>query len=516
MPGGGLFTLVSYGAQNTILSGNPQMTYFYKSFRRYSHFSEESVTTTFDGSNELSNDQFIQIRVKIQRVADLVRDMYFTFTLPDIYSKWVDTEIGDRKSQLNFAWTPYIGCTIIQNVALIIGGTKVQEFDGNYILARALADYDTDRFAKWKYLVGQTNELTNPAVGEWGGGSQTVGYPTVYPDVTATTQLNRPSIFGRDIHVPLPFFCNESTYQALPLIGLQYHEVEIQIQLRPVRDLYTFLDDNGYRVAYGYQQSATQAQLNLNLPSYVVASCEDGEIRNFLTDIGVTPPAINNLYINPRLQATYVYLTEDERQTFASTPLSYMIYQVTRYSFPNVTTREYLQLETHNPINRLLTVSRRSDYIYRNDWTNWTNWWNYPTPPHIPTPALPPWANYFYATGLLVPTGQQGIIRALRVLGDGNELQEEKPGNWFETVVPYRYATGQAAPGLYNYSFGLTSPGIQPNGSINSSRIRLFQLDVDVYPLPLNTNYVYDITVYVESINWFQISSGMGGVKYAL
>ena len=129
---------------------------------------------------------------------------------------------------------------------------------------------------------------------------------------------------------------------------------------------------------------------------------------------------------------------------------------------------------------------------------------------------MPPWANYFYATGLLVPQGQEGIIRGLRVLGDGNQLQEEKSGNWFETVVPYRYATGLGVPGLYNYAFGLTSPVIQPNGSINSSRIRLFQLDVDVYPLPLNTNYAYELIVYVESINWFQISSGMGGVKYAL
>ena len=103
MPGGGLFTLVSTGAQNTILNGNPEMTYFYKTFRRYSHFSEESVTTVFDGPNELGWDQSIQIRVKIQRVADLLRDMYFTFTLPDIYSKYLEPT-AQRTSQLNFAW----------------------------------------------------------------------------------------------------------------------------------------------------------------------------------------------------------------------------------------------------------------------------------------------------------------------------------------------------------------------------------------------------------------------------
>lgn len=515
MPGGGLFTLVSTGAQNTILNGNPEMTFFYKTFRRYSHFSEESVTTVFDGSNQLSWDQSIQIRLKIQRVADLLRDMYFTFTLPDIYSKYIEPD-QQRSSQLNFAWINYIGCHIIQNVALIVGGQKIQEFDGTYIMARAMADYDTDRVAKWKHLVGEVPELTNPAKGLYGGGSESIGYPTVYQDPTQPAQGNRPSIFGRDIFVPLPFFCNESTFQALPLIGLQYHDVEIQINLRPIVELYTFLDENGYRCRYAYKQIAPQSSLNINLPEYGASDDTAGEIRNFLTDVNNTPPAINTWFFNPRLQATYVYLNEEERKTFASTPLSYLLYQVTRYNFPVITSREYLQLETHNPINRLLIVPRRSDFIYRNDFSKMTNWWNDPIPPHIPTPSLPPWANFFYATGLLVPQGQREIIRNLRVLGDGNELQEEKPGVYFEKIVPYRYVTGIGEPGLNIYPFALTSPQIQPNGTINASRVRLFQVDVDPYPLPVNTTYVYDITVYVESINWFIVSSGMGGLKYAL
>jgi hypothetical protein len=515
MPGGGLFTLVSQGAQNTLLSGNPDFTYFYKEFRKYSHFSEENVTTVFDGSNELSFDQPIQIRVKVQRVADLVRDMVFTFTLPDIYSKYFPPD-ENRSAQYNFAWINNIGCHIIQNVALIVGGQKIQEFDGTYLLSKAFADYDTDRHAKWKTLVGEVNELVNPAKGIYGGGSESVGYPTVYVNDQAQTQVNRPSIFGRDIYVPLPFFCNESTYQALPLIGLQYHDVEIQIQLRPIIDLYTFLDPNGFRCRYGYRQNGISSELQQNLPTYGAYQDPLGELRYFLTDINTTVPALNGWPLNPRLQSTYVYLTESERQTFAATPLSYMLYQMTRYNFPAVINREYLQLETHNPINRLLIVPRRSDYTYRNAYSTWTNWWNDPYPPHIPTPNLPPWANNFYATGLLVPQGQREIIRNLRVLGDGNELQEQKTGFYFEKFTPYRYATGIGEPGLFVYPFALNSPTIQPSGSINASRVRLFELDVDPFPLPLGTNYIYDITVYVESINWFLISSGMGGLKYAL
>jgi hypothetical protein len=66
------------------------------------------------------------------------------------------------------------------------------------------------------------------------------------------------------------------------------------------------------------------------------------------------------------------------------------------------------------------------------------------------------------------------------------------------------------------YNFALGSPTTQPSGSVNASRIRNFQVEVDVHPLPTNTNYVYDLNIYVENINFLVIESGMGGLKYAL
>ena len=78
MPGGGLLALVSYGAQNVVLNGNPEFTYFYKVFKRYSHFATESATLPLEGPNELFFDQPIRLRAKIQRIADLMTDLTFT------------------------------------------------------------------------------------------------------------------------------------------------------------------------------------------------------------------------------------------------------------------------------------------------------------------------------------------------------------------------------------------------------------------------------------------------------
>jgi len=525
MPGGGLFSLVAYGAQNVILSGNPDFTYFYKTYKKYAHFAEESVTASMDGPQDLSYDQPIQIRYKIQRIADLVRDMYFVFNLPDIYCKYISLPQGSRNSQYNFAWTNYIGCHIIQNIAFFIGGQKIQEFDGEYMIAKAQCDLDNNAYLKWQTLVGNVPELYNPATGMYAGGSLANGYPLVYnnngPSGSTTTppNVNRPSIAGRQLQIPLPFWFAESTFEALPLVSLQYHECEIQITLRPIRELYTILDINGHQVAPGYQYNASPVALQpFNVYYNSVSNITDVTINNFLTDIGTPTPLINTWDLQPRIQMTYVYVTDDERAQFSSEPLQYLVRQITSYTFDNITSRQLVELDTHNPIERLLIIPRRSDSIlYRNQINNYTNWLNPTVPPFIP--AGGGWqssVNLSSATGTFVLNGQQGILQSLTILGDGNPLQEEKPIKYFTQVVPWKYLTGTPDPNLIVYPFSLTSPNTQPHGSINSSRIKSFQLDLNVYPLPANSFYQYEVTVYVESLNWVTIASGMGGLKYAL
>ena len=166
MPGGALLSIYSYGSANVILNDNPDFTYYYKVFKRYSHFSFETIDQTPDGPNELYFDQSIKLRLKIPRVGDILSDMMFTFVLPDIYSKYLNTvNNNNRTAQYNFQWTRYIGAQILSNVAFFVGGQKIQEFDSDYIIAKAHADYNTDTLFKWSQLVGDVPELNDPANG---------------------------------------------------------------------------------------------------------------------------------------------------------------------------------------------------------------------------------------------------------------------------------------------------------------------------------------------------------------
>jgi len=510
MTGGGLQGLMAYGSQNVLLSGNPSMTYFYKVFKRYTHFFVENVANLMDGQNQLFFDQPIKIRSKIQRVADLVSDAYFTFQLPDIYSKYA----GNRTSQYEFQWTEYVGPSLISSVAIFIGGQKIQEFDGSYLVASALVDYPTDTIGKWKTLVGQVTEVTNPANGLYAGGGVSGRYPTVVRNtaVPLDSQLNRPSIFGRTVRVPLPFwFTHEGS--ALPLLGLQYHEVEIQITLNPINSLYTVLDASGFRVAPGIQMLASQKAIASNIPDYGTVYDASANLNAFLVDVGVPTPGLSTWNLNPTLEITYVYLPESERNIFASTNLSYLVHQVTMYPFPTLYNRQVLDLETHNPIERLLFVNRRSDSMqFRNQLANFTNWTFPTTAPFLQGTN----ANSSSSSGQLLQYAQQDIIQTLRVMCDGNEIQEEKSIDYLNVVYPFRTTNGNPNRQIPIYSFALHSLGSQPSGSINASRIRVFQVEVNPYQLPPSTTYVYDLSIYVESINFVEITGGMGGLKYAL
>jgi hypothetical protein len=519
MPGGGLLALVSYGTQNIILNGNPEFTYFYKVFKRHSHFSIENTTIALEGPNELFYDQNIKLRAKIPRIADLVSHMTFTFDLPDIYSKFVQ-EDATRNVQYEFQWNKCLGVNIINNIAFYVGGSKIQEFDSDYIIAKNHADLDTDTFQKWRTLIGDVPELTEPKKGAYSGGSSGSGYPTVVNQPNAPQQNNRPSIPGRTINVPLPLWFSDSAKKALPLVALQYHECEIQLTLRPLQELYSILDPSGYRVRPGVRVLSSEHSIAIGQPTYITYNDINGQLRNFLTDFGCAIPALNSLYCNPRLQASYIFLTEAERKVFASTPLTYLVNQVTTIYTPNIYTRTVIDLNIGNPVTRLLLVPRRSDsYLYRNQVENYTNWVNPLKSPWLPTPSVPAIQNLLISSGLIIPNSQSQIINTLRILLDGNEYQEEKPISYYTNLQQYHNIIGGSSIESINLpivNFSLTSPDDQPSGSINASRIRSFQIDINPWALPSSPSYVYELTTYVENINFFVIESGYGGIKYAL
>jgi len=510
------------------------MTYFYKAFVRYSHFSQESITVPLDGINELNQTAPIKLRAKIPRHGDLLSDMYLTVNLPAIYNKLYP----NRRSH-EFAWVRQVGIRMIDTVALYIGGSKVQEYTSDWLALKYQLDLPLDGYQKWSNMIGDVPELFAPGAGAYADPNG--GYPNVVEFPNVANQINAPSIPARELNIPLGFFFSDSPGLALPLIGLQYHDVEIQITLRPLQEIYTIIDPSGARVQSGYALESAEGtniyasswpqslgplpeSLNNN---YVQSQDSLSTIRNFLTDIGYTPPALDVIPINPRLQCTYIYLTEEERKIFSTKKLEYLVRQVQEFRFDQITGRQQLQVDAHSLVSRFVWIARRSDWFYKNDFTNLTNW-KYTTPQtrpffRSPTSGEP-------TSGIIIPGTEKDILLSARILCSGTEIFEEKTAKYFSDIMPFRASPGNGYPYLLNgvmmpnalypiylYSLALNSANsIQPSGTINTSKITKILLEVNTQPIPPDANYTFDFLVYAESLNFLEIASGLGGMKYSI
>lgn len=568
MPGG-LLSLVCYGNENIILNGNPQITWFYKTFLRYTHFSQEPITIPLEGPNMLQMDSPILMKAKIPRQGDLLSDLNLLLQVPDIFSKaYVHTDLSgnyilDRAYE--FAWVRHLGVRMIDTVTFTIGGQKIQEFTSDWISARAALDMDSTQYAKWRYMIGDTPEMFDPANGVYGDPSG--GYPNVLawrgsPTLPTPVQNNAPSIPGRILRIPLGLWFSDFIENSLPLVSLQYHDCEIQIQMRPLRELYTVLDLSGNRVRPGIQTlppeptdqytSIWNQQFYGSLPPslnnlYGSADMSGVRMKDFLTDISGSVPFQDGWPMNASLEGLYTFVTQEERVIFARKTLQYTVRQVQNFIYTGVTNRDSYELDVHNIATRLVYFARRSDAIpYRNQALNATNWM-YPIKsqrpfvyPSIDSPQgrIPLVPQRVYHNGVLISIGYSGlnipglqrrILRNAFLKANGQPLLDSRDAAYFSEYVPYKYMKGAAAPyqdyglatqselwPLYTYSFSLNGSSVeQPKGTLNTSRIDTLELDIDVEPIPTLANYTYEIQVFVETLNFLEITNGLGGLKFA-
>lgn len=541
MPGGGQIGIVAFGNQNLFFNGNPDFTYFYKVYRRFTHFSQESVVITLDGPNQLLLDSPIMLRAKIPRNADLLTDLVLTLTLPDMYSG-----IAGRYTP-SFRWIHMLGAFMIQNLSIFVGGSQIQSFPGDWIATRATTDMPLDRYLKWRSMVGDVPELNEP---EWGIRGKSQNYPyTVgeYPHNLLDPSGNptAPSVYGRQLRVPLPFWFTESWGTSLPLVALQMHEVEIQIQLRPLREIYRLFDPvfntepvRANRKLLNNPAYPTTTDVSLPGPPYDNLTLQanyqswndlSGSPRFFYTQAGDNVPRQDGFIMNAQLEGNYIYLTEKEQVAFVQPALTHLVHQVQTFTFPSITGLTRLDLDVHGLMTRLVFFGRRTDAIEsRNDYINLSNWKYLNQAPYWPMPSpTSPVPN----SGLLVSYAQRDILKSARLLLAGNELQESRPAAYFEVQTAFQNTVGSGAAGLhpgslkpddvmgpiYQMTFALNaSDHVQPSGTLNTSRIREVQLEVVPWDLDPYSPFAFDFTVFCETLNTVKFMNGMAGLGFAI
>jgi hypothetical protein len=123
MGGGGLLQLVSYGAQDVFLTGNPQVTFFKSMYRRYTNFAIEAIEQTSTGVTAPGG----RMITTISRNSDLLHKLYLQVSLPA-------TGMGNSDGDVTDKW-PFVrnfAHVLIQEASVEIGGQVVDRIYGRF------------------------------------------------------------------------------------------------------------------------------------------------------------------------------------------------------------------------------------------------------------------------------------------------------------------------------------------------------------------------------------------------
>ena len=307
MPGG-LLQLVAYGQANIILNGNPNKTFFKAVYKSYTPFGLQRFRLDYDGLRNLSFDAPVEMNFKIPRYAELLWDTYVVVNLPNIWSPiYRRNDISGNYVPYEFQWIKDLGFAMIKQVTIYSGGSTLAQYSGEWMM-NAMRRDDVQKRALLGRMIGNSpdGELWDPAKYNTDASGQP-HYPNAIYHANCETVGLEPSIRGRQLYIPLMAWFCYSTKTALPLIALQYQEVYIKLEFRPIRELFTILNvtqqaDEDLDSCPIVPAAAVSSQLQLERKAPNSAAITD-QMWRFLQAPSKLPETAddnNSMYLNKR------------------------------------------------------------------------------------------------------------------------------------------------------------------------------------------------------------------------
>ena len=203
---GALMQLVAYGAQDVYLTGNPQITFFKVVYRRHTNFAMESMEQSLTGNAAYGN----KVTCRVARNGDLLGATY------------LETTFNNNGNGV-LTYVPRTGFALIKNAELRIGGQKIDRQSGVWMDVWTELTSSFDHYKTLDGLVGCRSQGATV-----GGNDQVAG-------LEGEADANGAVVCKA--HVPLQFSFCRNPGLALPLIALQYHEVELIIEFNRATDV---------------------------------------------------------------------------------------------------------------------------------------------------------------------------------------------------------------------------------------------------------------------------------------
>lgn len=564
--GGGLMQLVAYGAQDVYLTGNPQITFWKVTYRRYTNFAMESIEQTFNGQADFGR----RVTCTISRNGDLAYRTYLQITLPEINQAMNPTPTtrvaagpgAQHRSESGvFArWLDFPGEQIISIVEVEIGGQRIDRQYGDWMHIWNQLTLTSEQQRGYYKMVGNTTQLTfitDPSFAAVDGPCAT----------SAPTQVCAPrnALPETTLYVPLQFWYCRNPGLALPLIALQYHEIKINLDLRPIDEclwavtsLNNTSSTSSLKVSTAYQMSLVAASLYVD---YVFLDTEERrrmaqsaheyliEQLQFTGDesVGSSSNKIKLNFNHPCKELIWVVQPDANVDYCASLITGTTLFSVLGAQPFNYTDAiDVLPNGIHafagpgsvgGPnefINSagLFEDPAATDAVTFPGWDyqapnfNHSGWVNSTTQSQL-VPVANNGNSDFQSSvsdaGTFVLTetsldmhcwGENPVVTAKLQL-NGQDRFSEREGTYFDLVQPFQHHTRTPDTGINVYSFALRPEEHQPSGTCNFSRIDNATLQLVLSNATVGGTNTAKVRVYATNYNVLRIMSGMGGLAYS-
>ena len=549
--GGGLMQLVAYGAQDVYLTGNPQITFWKVTYRRHTNFAMESIEQTFNGQADFGR----RVQCTISRNGDLAYRTYLQVTLPEINQ----SDAGDSNGV--FArWLDCPGEQMISMVEVEIGGQRIDRQYGDWMHIWNQLTLTSEQEAGYNKMIGNTTQLTYLTDPEFAEIATACGAASVPEAVCAP----RRALPETTLYVPLQFWFCRNPGLALPLIALQYHEVKINIEIRPLDECL-----------------------------FAVRSVSDGTVGDngaAVTQSQKVAAAYSKSLVAASLYVDYVFLDTDERRRMAQNPHEYLIEQLQFTGDESIgSSSNKVKLNFNHPCKELVWVVQPDAHVAYcdsflpnrtmhlalgaqpfnysdaidalpnsilafgsrlqtaggdnkvidskglfndmqndfNDASGTTKGKNFALSGEDPSVAIidspDDVVNGVSDAGVFVLAetalkmhcwGENPVVTAKLQL-NGQDRFSEREGTYFDLVQPYQHHTRTPDTGINVYSFALRPEEHQPSGTCNFSRIDNATLQLIVSAAAIGGTQTAKVRVYATNYNVLRVMSGMGGLAYS-
>ena len=335
-------------------------------------------------------------------------------TLNTAYNTLVDA----MNKNFKFAWVDKLGHAIIDYIEVIIGGERIDKHYGDWLNI-------------WYELSGEKDLDTT--------------YMKMIGNVTDLTTFDRTIKPAYELCIPLQFWFSRFNGLALPLIALQYHDVEIAVKLKKFK-----------QVAY-------------------IEDMRNYDDANYKTSINLDDLFNNNNYsLSASLLIDYIYLDSLERKKFAQSSHEYLIDQV---QIDKITGINYANIQNvlnfANPCKNIIWIAQKDAYVDNTNGFTKCRWDNYSL--------------------LKNKKGNPTLSATLDLQG---HRRFDFSGAYFNNLQPYIGNKNSPCDGINCYNFALECDQYQPSGTCNFSRIpkALFNLYLD------NSIFNYYATDYIDEL----------------